>query len=114
METITVRFPHLIDLIFDQINNQSLANCKIVSKAWSIYIGNQKFYAIRNIKETIKNSRQLSTPWFEVFKKANTNNILELRNCVAKFHGDRTLRERFNKGFTPLHIIAGVGNIFLY
>ena len=111
METITLRFPHLSDLIFDQLDNQSLANCKIVSKTWSIYIGGQKFYAIRIIKETVLNvSNKLSKPWFEVFKKANTYNIMELKVCLDQF-----LKENcFNEGCTPLHIAAGVGNIFLY
>ena len=111
MEILTMRFPHLSEMIFDHLDNQSLANCNIVSKTWSIYIGEKKFYAIRIIKETVLNvSNKLSKPWFEVFKKANTNNIMKLRFCLDQF-----LKENcFNEGCTPLHIAAGVGNIFLY
>ena len=42
-----MRFPHVSEIIFDHLDNQSLANCNIVSKTWSIYIREQKFYAIR-------------------------------------------------------------------
>ena len=43
-----MRFPHLCDMIFDHLDNQSLVKCKIVSKTWIIYIEEQKFYGIRN------------------------------------------------------------------
>ena len=111
MEILTMRFPHLSEMIFDHLDNQSLADCNIVSKTWSIYIGEQKFYAIRIIKETVLGvSNKLSKQWFEVFKKANTYNIMELKFCLDQF-----LKENcFNEGCTPLHIAAGVGNIFLY
>ena len=97
------------------LDDQSLAKCKNVSKTWSIYIEEQKFHAIRIIKKTVAKKQNLSNPWVEVFKKANTENIMELRNCVKQFHGDGNLQVNcFNKGFTPLHITAGVGNILLY
>ena len=110
METLTMRFPHLSEMIFDYLDNQSLAKCKIVSKTWNIYIEEQKFYGIRIIKETVERFHKLSNPWFEVFKKANTCNIKELKSCLDQF-----LKENcFNEGCTPLHIAAGVGNIILY
>ena len=111
MEILTMRFPHLSEMIFDHLDNQSLADCNIVSKTWSIYIGEQKFYVIRIIKETVLGvSNKLSKQWFEVFKKANTYNIMELKFCLDQF-----LKENcFNEGCTPLHIAAGVGNIMLY
>ena len=115
METLTLRFAHLSEMIFDHLDNQSIANCNIVSKTWSIYIIEQKFFVIRKIKETVEKAQKLSKPWFEVFKKANTENIMELRNCVKQFYGDGSLKVNcFNKGFTPLHIAAGVGNILLF
>ena len=111
MEILTMRFPHLSETIFDHLDNQSLANCNIVSKTWSDYIGVQKFYSIRIIKKTVLGvSNKLSKQWFEVFKKANTCNIKELKSCLDQF-----LKENcFNEGCTPLHIAAGVGNIILY
>ena len=119
METLNLRFPHLSEMIFDHLDNQSLSNCKIVCKTWSIYIGEQKFYGIRNIKETVKKFHKLSKPWFEVFKKANTEIIMELRNFLNQLY--EKLRNnltpcvlRINKEVTPLHICAGAGNILLY
>ena len=80
-----MRFPHLSEFIFDNLDNQSLANCKIASKTWSIYIGEQKFYGVRILKETVKKFHKLSKPWFEFFKKGTTENIMELKNCFDQF-----------------------------
>ena len=119
METLNLKFPHLSEMIFDHLDNQSLSNCKVVCKTWSIYIGEQKFYEIRNIKETVKKFNKLSKPWFEVFKKANTENIMEFRKCLDQIYGK--LRNnpphcvvRINKNVTPLHVCAAAGNTLLY
>ena len=118
METIILRFPHISEMIFDHLDNQSLANCKVVSKTWSIYIGEQKFYGIRILKETVEKFHKLSKPWFEVFKKGNTENIMDLINCFNQFSEGRKRKPNYSYEFdsevTPLHISAGAGNILLY
>ena len=119
MEILTMRFPHLSEMIFDHLDNQSLANCNVVSKIWSIYIGEQKFYGIRILKESVKKYHKLSKPWFEVFKKGSTENIMDLRNCFDQFEErrrklqlDRVLR--LSREVTPLHVSADGGNFLLY
>jgi ankyrin repeat protein len=118
MEVLTMRFSHLSEMIFDHLDNHSLANCKVVSKAWSIYIGEKKFYGIRIIKETVKKFYTLSQPWFEVFKKANTENIIELKSCLDHFYELTKQKHhgvfKCNKEVTPLHVSAGAGNSLLY
>ena len=114
METLTMKFPHLSELIFDHLDNQSLIHCKIVCKPWSIYIGHQKFYGIRVIKETLKKFHKLSETWLEVFKKANSNTIMELRKCFDQFYEGRRQKPHFEKEVTPLHVTADAGNITLY
>ena len=113
-----MRFPHLSEMIFDHLDNQSLANCKVVGKIWRIYIEEQKFYGIRIIKQTVKKFHKLSKSWFEVFKKGNTGTIMELRNCFDQFEERRRklkLHSVFiNREVTPLHVSAGAGNILLY
>ena len=110
-----MRFPHLSDMIFDNLDNQSLVNCKIVSKTWSIYITEQKFYGIRIISENVKKYQKLSKPWFEVFEKANTETIMELKNSFGVFKEARNPNpNEYNKKITPLHVSANAGNTFLY
>ena len=100
-----MRFPHLSDMIFDHLDNQSLVNCEIVSKTWSIYIGEQKFYGIRIIREKVKKYQKLTKPWFEVFKKANTETIMKLKNSFGQFKEARKQNpNEYNKEITPLLI----------
>ena len=110
-----MRFPHLSDMIFDHLDNQSLINCKIVSKTWSIYIREQKFYGIRIISEKVKKYQKLTKPWFEVFKKANTETIMELKDSFGQIKEAREQNpNEYNNEITPLHVSASLGNISLY
>ena len=49
MEEIILKFPHLSEEIFNCLDNESMINCKEVSKIWCDYISDQKFYHIRII-----------------------------------------------------------------
>ena len=124
MEILTARFPHLSEMIFDHLDNRSLDNCKVVSKTWSIYIEEQKFYGIRVIKKIVfknfwgfghEKFHKLSKPWFEVLKKGSTDLIMQLRKCFDQFEGRLLLETVYiNREVTPLHVSAGAGNILLY
>ena len=38
-----LRFSHLSNLVFENLDNQSLVHCKLISRSWSNYIEQQKF-----------------------------------------------------------------------
>jgi hypothetical protein len=76
MEEVFLRFSHLSEAIFDSLDDQSLANCKEVSKFWYFYIDTQKFLQPRmariikaNIKkvdiavEIVKDIYKFFQPW---------------------------------------------------
>ena len=54
MQEVFLRFPHLSEIIFDSLDNKSLANSKEVSKSWYFYLDTQKFQQPRIIKANIK------------------------------------------------------------
>ena len=56
MEEVFARFPHISDMIFDQLTNLNLAKCKRISKSWCNYLDNHKILYIRIIKQNIKSS----------------------------------------------------------
>ena len=58
MEEIFLRFTHLNEPIFKSLDNQSLANCKEVSKGWYFYLDTQKFVKPRIIEANIKKVRE--------------------------------------------------------
>ena len=53
MEELFVRFSHLIEAIFNGLDNKSLVKCKEVSEIWCDYISEEKLYLIRIIRSTV-------------------------------------------------------------
>ena len=105
LENLMLRFSHLSETIFDHLDNQSLVNCKFISKELNAYLGQQKFHQIRIIKETVSKFQELRQPWIDVFKTANTSTIMKLGYAVDQFY--KKGRNYFNyKGITPLHVAA--------
>ena len=114
IENLMFRFPHLSVMIFDHLNNQSLADCQLVSKDLNKYLSEQKFHQIRIINETVKKFQELRQPWINVFKKANTETIMKLGCAVSHFYMQEGVKYLNYEGVTPLHIAAAEGNVSLY
>ena len=114
IENLMFRFPHLSVMIFDHLNNQSLADCKSVSKDLNIYLSEQKFHQIRIIEETVKKFQELRQPWINLFKKANTETIMKLGHAVGQFYTQKGVKYLNYEGITPLHVAAAEDNVSLY
>ena len=80
MEEVTLRFSHLGEKIFVQLDNLSLARCREVSKIWKTFLDQQKFLYIRSIQSRIKKKHEIGEPWKTFFKKSNTEMIQEALN----------------------------------
>ena len=65
MEELLVRFPLLAQKTFQELDNESLANSKIVSKLWLRFVDDQKFPMIRKI-EKIMDTPEIN--WQSVFR----------------------------------------------
>ena len=57
MEDQIFRFPHIAQQIFEQLDNESLANCREADRDWQDFINNEKFYKrkIQNLMLRYKN-----------------------------------------------------------
>ena len=55
IEDIFERFPTLSEGIFGRLDDQSLASCRKVSKAWKEYVDIQRIYWIRKIMKYATN-----------------------------------------------------------
>ena len=53
MEEVLFRFSHLSEEIFDKLDNESLARCREVSKAWCTYLDGQRFLQIRKMEAKV-------------------------------------------------------------
>ena len=113
LENLMFRFSHLSETIFDHLDNQSLVNCKLVSKELNVYLSEQKFHQIRIIKETVAKFHELGQSWIDVFKTANTMTIMELGHAVDQFY-TKGLKYTNYKGIAPVHVAAGAGNVSLF
>ena len=90
METIFLRFPHLSDQIFDNLDCQNVLKCIKVSKNWRDYIyDKQKKELIKFVCEIRKQSGKIcNNEWFEDMNNTPIN--------VLKQHVE-VIRERNEK-----------------
>ena len=124
MEVLILRFPHLSENIFDQLNDENLAKCSEASKTWNNHVLKQKFFHCRKIKRRMEKNQVFGEFWKKVLSKANTEITLQLSLAVDEFfeekdgflhcklhhgltHSGLIIR---HFGLTPLHIAAGIGN----
>ena len=55
MEDIALRFPHLGEAIFDQVDDKTLINCRKMSKVWCSIIDGQRNTWLRLLKKYVGN-----------------------------------------------------------
>ena len=83
MEEIVLRFPHLSDQVFKQLDSVSLVKSRLVSKEWCKYLDQQKLLNVRMIRATIEKYQEIDESWQMVFKSCNTKNLME---NICKMH----------------------------
>ena len=91
MEQVILRFPHLAEKIFAQLDNLSLAKCREVSKTWKSFLDQQKFLHIRCIQSYIENEKKDGDLWKKFFKISNTEMILLLKTAVENVYSNNAL-----------------------
>ena len=113
MEEVFLRFTHLIEDISNNLDNESLVQCREVSKIWSHCLDQQKFLEIRKIETKVQQFHTVGDDWKIFFKKTTLKILKEFWSIIKKFYSiDPTLT--FNVKITPLHVAAAFGNIQLF
>ena len=94
VEEIFWRFPHIGELIIDQLDNQSLTKTREVNKWWQNFVDNEKCFYIRKIQEHIYISNKLVR---KRLNKETVDNLKELEsyadmitNCSKQIYGKIT------------------------
>ena len=120
MEEVILRFSHLGEKIFAQLDNLSLARCREVSSIWKTFLDQQKFLHIRRIQSYIekklkmfgiikkKQKYEFGEPWKKFFKKSNTEMIILLNSAVKACPKNILLGKKLVS--YPLHYLV-IGNI---
>ena len=91
METICKRFPHLAERIFDQVDDQSLDNCKEISVEVQEYLDNERFFWIRIIKKYQEKLKDFPKLWKPVIVKTPTEIVKQIAIAVSRFFQVRHL-----------------------
>ena len=115
MGNIILRFPHLIDEIFDNVENTSLANCNMVSRLWYNHLKNQKSVHVKIICSYLqKKQEKIGEHWTTFLKTSNRENIIKLALAVKKVYGQNSkFQAHLEKCLTPLHIAVIHGQLDL-
>ena len=117
------RFPHLNELLFIELDNESLVTCKEVDKTWNKFIDSQKLLWIRMMEKHIGRLEQYPETWKKVTSKTQVKNVQELALTVDQFYNcynpdgngeDWSSRNiSTDVSWTPIHIAASWGRLDL-
>ena len=77
-----LRFPHMGEAIFDQLNTQSLVECRRVGRTWFTDLDQQKFFTIRKILTDIEKFHKVKKEWNIFLRGANTEMVNRLGQAI--------------------------------
>ena len=113
MEEVVIRFPHLGEKIFDQLDYQNLTKCKEVSRSLRKFLEENKLLWKRMIIEKYSaNNVEFKDAWKLVTEKVPTQIVKELALAVEKFYS--FCPHRLESQHSPHHIAADHGSLSLY
>ena len=96
-EIFCLRFPIASGNIFKIIDDQSLADCKGLTRTLRKFFDDEKFYWIRIIQKYLENQWEFSKSWKAVIHKTPTETVKELATAIQEFFKIRPDLKRFEK-----------------
>lgn len=112
MEEVLVRFPHIGDQVFKQLDNEDLIKCRKISPSWNEFINNQKLPWIRMLKKyqcELEFNKRILEQWQKFVKSHNVATLQKIAIKVEHFFKDN-LDEEFPI-LDPLSAATLSGNI---
>ena len=105
-------FPAIFEIIFNDLDNTGLTNCRKVCKTWQNFIDSKKFFWTRRIEMYDRgSSKEFLDQWNQVTKKTPTKEIEELCLALEQYFRLNIVRSRYS--VPPLCISAGTGSVQL-
>ena len=83
MDEVLLRFGHIGDQIFDELNSQTLSKCQMVGRSWNLFLDQGKVRPFRMIKTYIKIDKKYLR---NRIKKINSEKANELANIVRNIY----------------------------
>ena len=108
MGTLCRRFPLASQMVFNHLDDQSLAQSKEASKKMAEFLDNERFYWIRIIKKYRGHFEGHEESWKEVVNKIPFDIVRQLAVAVQQFFKSFSFKQ-----IAPLHIAAEKGSLQL-
>ena len=109
LDEIMLRFPHLVQDVFVELDNKSLANCRKVSRAFFDFIDDEKLFWVRKIQNYVC-MKKFQQHWKKVLRNVPTKDVKDIFwgvQQILKYNSRRKLQ------WSPLHIAAAQGHLEL-
>ena len=120
MKEILERLPEIGLKIFNELDNKSLSECRIVTKSWTTCIDGEKFIWVRKLQCCVKYRQEVYYFSSELFlnnivKNSNLMAIKQMVNEAQNGYLEDTMSVLYiqddSKGTTPLHRAAEIGHL---
>ena len=108
LDEMMLRFPYIVQNVFQELDDKSLTNCRNVSEACCDFIDNGKFYLVRKIQDCVSMNEFLQQ-WKKVLKNIPTESTKKIFVAVEQFVKNDMNRKKLQ--WSPLHIAAEQGNL---
>ena len=92
MEDLCQIFPLMSKIVFNNLDDQSLANLKIASRKLNEFLKDEKLLSIRIIKKYRKNFEFFSDSWKKAIQNTPKEIVKELATAVQNFF-KKTIKE---------------------
>ena len=111
MNVFISRFPHLIDNILKEVDNESLSKCRKIDRSLCDHIDQQKFFWVRRIQ--MYPIAIFRKEWNKTLKRTPVE-IVERLVLVANDVFQYSIHRNLRMQFSPHQVAINVGNKFLY
>ena len=107
------RFPMIADMIFKNLDDESLSTCKMASRNINSFIKDERFFWLRQIGRYNKHFQEFQMTWNKTLKQTPTLILMEIAKVinlgyVKQLDSDpEDMYHHFN--WSPLHVAAGSG-----
>ena len=91
MEEVFLRFLHIGEQVFKQLDNENLTKCREISKSWEDFIDNQKLPWIRMMKKyqlELEFNKKILEEWQKFVKSYNVVTLQKIAIKVERFFKD--------------------------
>ena len=108
LDEMMLRFPHLVQDVFEELDNKSLANCRNLSRSCCDFIDNEKIYWVRKIQNCVRMTK-FQQQWNKVLENIPTQDAKEIFVIIEFFFHYDLNRKKLQ--WSPLHIAAEQGHL---